>query len=159
MSPTIHPARLVALGRPLDLDDVGAEIGEEQARRRPRDDVAQLQDAESVERERARFVRAHEVATSCGSGRANATSQKIAMMKSLWLLVRKKGMRHEQFMKHWMEIHTPLALKVPGLRRYVQSHIQGERRRPDIPWLGVEVDGIAETWYADAMAPAIAPPR
>lgn len=66
-------------------------------------------------------------------------------------------MTHEQFMKHWMEIHTPLALKVPGLRRYVQSHIQGERRRPDIPWLGVEVDGIAETWYADAMAPPSRP--
>ena len=42
------------------------------------------------------------------------------MIKSLSLLVRKDGMTHEEFMKHWVEIHGPLALKVPGLRRYVQ---------------------------------------
>jgi hypothetical protein len=35
-----------------------------------------------------------------------------------------------------------LAYAVPGLRRDVQSHIVGERRRPDIP-TDVEVDGIA----------------
>ena len=83
------------------------------------------------------------------------------MIKSLSLLVRKDGMTHEQFMKHWVEVHAPLALKVPGLRRYVQSHIRDERRRPDIPWIGVEVDGIAETWYddADAMARALATPE
>ena len=83
------------------------------------------------------------------------------MIKSLSLLVRKDGMTHEQFMKHWVEIHAPLALKVPGLRRYVQSHIRDERRRPDIPWIGVEVDGIAETWYddAEAMARAVATPE
>jgi uncharacterized protein (TIGR02118 family) len=74
------------------------------------------------------------------------------MIKSLSLLVRKDGMTHEQFMKHWVQIHGPLALKVPGLRRYVQSHIRDERRRPDIPSIGVEVDGIAETWYDDADA-------
>ena len=83
------------------------------------------------------------------------------MIKSLSLLVRKDGMTHEQFMKHWVEIHGPLALKVLGLRRYVQSHIRDERRRPDIPAIGVEVDGIAETWYddADAMARAAATPE
>ena len=83
------------------------------------------------------------------------------MIKSLSLLVRKDGMTHEQFMKHWVEVHGPLALKVPGLRRYVQSHIRDERRRPDIPPIGVEVDGIAETWYddADAMASAAATPE
>src|SRR3989442_15881514 len=83
------------------------------------------------------------------------------MIKSLSLLIRKDGMTHEQFVKHWVEIHGPLALKVAGLRRYVQSHIRDERRRPDIPWLGGEVDGIAETWYddADAMARAAATPE
>ena len=83
------------------------------------------------------------------------------MIKSLSLLVRKDGMTHEQFMKHWVEIHGPLALKVPGLRRYVQSHIRDERRRPDISAIGVEVDGIAETWYDDveAMTRAAATPE
>jgi uncharacterized protein (TIGR02118 family) len=42
------------------------------------------------------------------------------MIKSISLLTRKLGLTHEQFMKHWFEIHAPLALKVPGIRRYVQ---------------------------------------
>ena len=83
------------------------------------------------------------------------------MIKSISLLVRKDGMTHAQFMKHWVDVHAPLALKVPGLRRYVQSHIFDERRRLDIPAIGVEVDGIAETWYddRDAMMRAAATPE
>jgi uncharacterized protein (TIGR02118 family) len=38
---------------------------------------------------------------------------------------------------------------VPGVRRYVQSHIMDTRTRPDIPETAVEVDGIAELWYDD----------
>ena len=45
-----HPARLVALGGALDLDDVGPQVGEQEARGRPRDDVAQLEDAQALER-------------------------------------------------------------------------------------------------------------
>ena len=83
------------------------------------------------------------------------------MIKSISLLVRKAGMTHEQFVKHWLEIHGPLALKVSGIRRYVQSHIVDERRRPDIPAIGVEIDGIAELWYddRDAMERANASPE
>lgn len=83
------------------------------------------------------------------------------MVKSLGLLVRKDGVTHEQFMRHWVEIHAPLALKVPGIRRYVQSHIVDERHRPDIPDIGVAIDGVAELWYddADAMARAAATPE
>jgi len=70
------------------------------------------------------------------------------MIKSLSLLTRKPGMTHEQFVKHWLEVHGPLARKVPGLRRYVQSHILEERTRPDIPSTDVEIDGVAELWRA-----------
>jgi uncharacterized protein (TIGR02118 family) len=83
------------------------------------------------------------------------------VIKSLSLLVRKEGLTHAQFVKHWVEVHAPLAHKVPGLRRYVQSHIVEERRRPDIPPLDVEIDGVAELWYddRDAMARALASPE
>ena len=74
------------------------------------------------------------------------------MIKSVSLLSRKAGLSHEEFVKHWREVHAPLAHAVPGLRRYVQSHIVGERTRPDIPTTDVEVDGIAETWYDDRTA-------
>ena len=55
------------------------------------------------------------------------------MIKSISLLTRREGITHEQFVRHWLEIHGPLAYAVPGLRRYVQSHILAERTRPDIP--------------------------
>jgi len=55
-------------------------------------------------------------------------------------------------------VHAPLAHAVPGLRRYVQSHIVQERQRPDIPSIDVDIDGIAELWYDDreSMAAAMA---
>jgi uncharacterized protein (TIGR02118 family) len=84
----------------------------------------------------------------------------MPVIKSVSLLVRKDGMTHAEFVKHWVETHAPLAHAVPGLRRYVQSHILEERRRPDIPSLNGEIDGIAELWYddRDSMARALASP-
>ena len=83
------------------------------------------------------------------------------MIKSIGLLTRKDGLTHEQFTKHWVEIHAPLAHAVPGLRRYVQSHIIAERTRADIPTTAVDIDGIAELWYDDraAMERAMATPE
>ena len=83
------------------------------------------------------------------------------MIKSISLLTRKAGMTHAQFVEHWADVHAPLALAVPGLRRYVQSHIVEERTRPDIPTTDVEIDGIAELWYDDRemMARAHASPQ
>ncbi|MEO8716579.1 MAG: EthD family reductase [Acetobacteraceae bacterium] len=74
------------------------------------------------------------------------------MIKVLSLLTRKPGLSHEQFVKHWREIHGPLALGVPGLRRYVQSHITATRTRADIAESEFEIDGIAELWYDDEAA-------
>ena len=71
------------------------------------------------------------------------------MIKVVRLLTRKPELTHEQFVRHWLEIHAPLAHAVPGVRRYVQSHIVGTRTRSDIPETDVEIDGIAELWYDD----------
>src|SRR5580698_921985 len=71
------------------------------------------------------------------------------MIKVLGLLTRKVGTTHEEFVRHWYDIHAPLAHAVPGIRRYVQSHITDTRTRPDVPETNVEVDGIAELWYDD----------
>jgi uncharacterized protein (TIGR02118 family) len=74
------------------------------------------------------------------------------MIKTIGLLTRKDSWTHDQFMKHWIEIHAPLALAVPGLRRYVQNHIQAERTRADITETTVEIDGVAELWFDDQAA-------
>ena len=71
------------------------------------------------------------------------------MIKVLSLLTRRDGISHDAFVRHWFDIHGPLALAVPGIRRYVQSHISGTLTRPDVPEADVEVDGIAELWYDD----------
>ncbi len=69
------------------------------------------------------------------------------MIKTIGLLTRREGWTHAQFVKHWVEVHAPLALAVPGLRRYVQNHIQAERTRADIAETEVEIDGVAELWF------------
>ena len=71
------------------------------------------------------------------------------MIKSISLLTRRPELSHQEFVRHWVEIHAPLAHAVPGVRRYVQNHIADERTRPDIPTTEVAVDGIAELWYDD----------
>ena len=92
---------------------------------------------------------------------STADRRRDKVIKSIGLLTRKAGLSHEDFVKHWFEVHGPLAHAVPGVRRYVQSHIQGERTRPDIPTTNVEIDGIAELWYDDwaAMERANATPE
>jgi uncharacterized protein (TIGR02118 family) len=74
------------------------------------------------------------------------------MIKTIGLLTRKDGFTHEQFVRHWVEVHAPLAHAVPGLRRYVQNHIRGERSRADIPDHVIAIDGIAELWFDDQAA-------
>ncbi len=74
------------------------------------------------------------------------------MIKVLSLLTRKPGLSHEDFVRHWRDIHGPLAHGVPGIRRYVQAHITGTRTRADIVESDVEIDGIAELWYDDEAA-------
>jgi uncharacterized protein (TIGR02118 family) len=83
------------------------------------------------------------------------------VIKSISMLVRRDGLTHAQFIKHWVEIHAPLAHAVPGVRRYVQSHIVEERTRPDIPSLPGEVDGIAELWFdnRESMGRAMSTPE
>jgi uncharacterized protein (TIGR02118 family) len=83
------------------------------------------------------------------------------VIRSVSLLTRKDGMTYEEFIRHWVEVHAPLAHAVPGLKRYVQLHIVEERRRPDIPAIEAEIDGIAELWYndRDAMMRALASPE
>ena len=69
------------------------------------------------------------------------------MIRRVSILTRKPNLSHEEFVDHWENVHGPLALKVPGIRRYVQSHITGQHFRPDIPAQTDDVDGIAELWY------------
>jgi uncharacterized protein (TIGR02118 family) len=66
------------------------------------------------------------------------------MIKRVSLVNRKAGMPVEEFQRYWLEVHAPLALKVPGLRHYIQSQTLLETYdRPEAP----PYDGIVETWW------------
>src|SRR5262249_4620852 len=65
-----HRARVVGMRRVLDLDDVGAEAGEHEARVRSRQEVAELQNAKPVAR------RSHVAPGSLASTSASASRSK-----------------------------------------------------------------------------------
>ena len=60
------------------------------------------------------------------------------MTKVIVLLRKKEGMPTEDFRRHWLEVHGPIAKRLPGLKHYVQNHPAGD----DPP-----SDGIAELWF------------
>jgi len=71
------------------------------------------------------------------------------MIKAIGLITRRDGMSQAEFMRHWTQTHAGLVRGLPGLTRYVQSHILQElapERRPDN---AARIDGIAELWFSD----------
>lgn len=65
-------------------------------------------------------------------------------VKLVSFMRRAEGLHHEQFVRHWIEQHTPLALEHhPGLWNYTQNVV----RRAYTPG-GRDVDGIAELHFA-----------
>lgn len=86
-------------------------------------------------------------ALSLGSA-AGAAVTKPRIIKTLTFMVRKPGTSHAEFMRYWLDVHAPMALKVPGMRgmicNEVTSHSGGQIRIPG--GRRVEIDGIAESW-------------
>ena len=75
------------------------------------------------------------------------------MIKTVSLLVRKEGLSHEDFVKHWREIHGPLAYACPGVARYTQTEVKASSFRTDgVAALDIKVDGIAELWFDNQAA-------
>jgi uncharacterized protein (TIGR02118 family) len=68
-------------------------------------------------------------------------------VKSVEFLVRKAGLPVEEFQRHWLLVHGPIAAAIPALRRYVQSHT---RRSAYEAGRVPAYDGAAITWYDSA---------
>ncbi len=71
------------------------------------------------------------------------------MVKMVAFFKRKPGMSIEDFQSYWRTTHADIVVKLPGIRRYVQSHtiLSGYRKGEPI------YDGMAELWFdnTDAM--------
>ena len=79
------------------------------------------------------------------------------MIKAVSFFKRKAGMPVEEFQAYWLGTHPTAVVRLPGVRRYVQSHtlLAGYRKGEPI------YDGIAELWFDDrpSMARALASPQ
>ena len=70
------------------------------------------------------------------------------MIKLVYCISRKSGLSEEEFFRYWREVHGPIGMRIPGLRRLVQSRrliVPGDMRSPDY-------DGMAELWFDDIAA-------
>jgi len=48
----------------------------------------------------------------------------VNVIKSVALLKRKESISHEEFVRHYEEVHAPLALRCfPTIKKYVRNHI------------------------------------
>jgi uncharacterized protein (TIGR02118 family) len=70
------------------------------------------------------------------------------VVKAVSFFKRRAGMPVAEFQAYWRERHPAAVLRLPGVRRYVQSHtrLAGYGRGEPI------YDGIAELWFEDTKA-------
>jgi uncharacterized protein (TIGR02118 family) len=66
------------------------------------------------------------------------------LFKMITLLKKKDTMNDQEFANYWLEKHTPLAKKMPGLRKYVVNTV----RRP--PNREPDYNGVVELWFDDS---------
>ena len=78
------------------------------------------------------------------------------MLKFMVVLCRKSGLSEAEFHRFLREVHGPMALAIPGLRRYVQNHVVPDSKRKHPGW-----DAIVELYFDDwgAMEAAWATPE
>ena len=70
------------------------------------------------------------------------------MIKIISLFKRKTDLSVEAFQEYWRNEHAEIVCRMPGVRRYVQSHtlLSGYKNRTPA------VDGVAELWFDDTQA-------
>lgn len=61
--------------------------------------------------------------------------------KHVGLITKREDQSFEAFVEHWLNVHSEIAVQVPGLRKYVINPID-RRQYPDSP-----IDGFSELWF------------
>jgi uncharacterized protein (TIGR02118 family) len=72
----------------------------------------------------------------------------MTMVKVLTFIKRRGGMPVDEFQAYWRNEHPKVVTRLPGIRRYVQSHVLPESYAKREPIY----DGIAEVWADDTNA-------
>ena len=74
------------------------------------------------------------------------------MVKVVYCISKKPELTDRQFYDYWKNVHGPIGARIPGLRKFVQSHrllVPGDKRQPDY-------DGMVELWFDDVEALLVA---
>jgi uncharacterized protein (TIGR02118 family) len=72
----------------------------------------------------------------------------MATIKTVAFFKRRDGMAIDEFQGYWRDRHPEVVTRLPGIRRYVQSHTRAAAYRSGEP----VYDGIAEVWFDDTAA-------
>jgi len=86
------------------------------------------------------------------AGPESGAPQGNSMIKRASLLARKPEISHEEFVKHWVEVHAPMARACPGISRYTLTIIKSSSARKDVAAFDIQADGIAELWFKNEAA-------
>ena len=78
---------------------------------------------------------------------------KDGAIKRILITVRKDGITHEQFVRHWLGIYGPMARGTPGLESFILSEITAVGKDVDRLALG-EIDGVQEAWWSGNGSPS-----
>lgn len=75
-------------------------------------------------------------------------AQDSSLIKMIGLIKRKPGMNLNDFRAHCFEVHAPLVLRLPGLRRYYQCHARDAHYA-----VGESMfDAVVQLWFDDTAA-------
>jgi uncharacterized protein (TIGR02118 family) len=66
-------------------------------------------------------------------------------VKNIEFVNRRPGMELEAFRSYWLNVHGPIASRIPVLHRYEQNHLKLSAYRSGSP---PPYDGLAITWFA-----------
>jgi uncharacterized protein (TIGR02118 family) len=71
----------------------------------------------------------------------------VMLLKFVMICRRRAGWSRERFRQHLREVHAPLAIVIPQLRRYVQNFAAPDETEGEPPW-----DAMIEFWFDDRAA-------
>jgi uncharacterized protein (TIGR02118 family) len=72
--------------------------------------------------------------------------------KVVWVARFKEGLPRAEASEYWTQTHGPLAVKAPGISRYVQNHVVVPFDGVGSDEVEVGFDGFSECWFADEAA-------
>lgn len=72
------------------------------------------------------------------------------MIIRMGMIRKKENLSFDEFSRHWLEVHGPIASDIPGLRKYHQNHvIDSEQRGIEFPRTPFVLDGLSQLWFDD----------